>query len=202
MSPLPSLPLKVLDSVRDQFRSYDGEHADTAREQVPDRAYWKGEPELFDESFDYIAQGYEAQILETDGGKLTYYDIPTVVRQAPGLAGTPISVVGRIVDTTDTGNHDFSDIETEYRLAGPDDRVEARAGVSEIIANDYSKIGDVVVMHGLVVARGVSQAPGDDARESVYLYVKEISDVEDYAPDLIDPTDPELRRRVKAVREN
>jgi hypothetical protein len=202
VTPLPSIPVKFFDAVRDGFRGYEGKYADDAREQVPDRDFWREEPTLFDSSFDWIGEGYPESLLETSGGRLAYRSVPETVREAPDLAGRPISVVGKVTNETDLedrGGIGFdASMHTEYRLAGPDESAEVRAGLAQSIIGGAS-IGDVVVMHGLVLARGVSEPPGEAPRDTAYLYITEISATDSYSGDL-DTDDPTLRRLIRQLR--
>lgn len=169
--PMLSAGERMADGIRDGFRGPASLRADNARERIPDRGFWDDDdpPRLIDESLDYIGAG-----TDVDAGQVQDYSLERAVHEGFALRGKPIRIVAQVVER-DATDEPGDGITTELRLVGRGDRsVEVRAGLG---AGAYTnaEAGNIVVVHGLVIAKGDIEQTGERERTGVYIYVTGIT---------------------------
>lgn len=194
--PVRDVFLGFADGVHDFALSFDPERVDDLKERVEARPFWAGEPTWFDDSLDYLRQGYgDAGLYSTSSGQLTVVTPDELARDAVEYRGRPIVLVGRVTDRTSLGGqpaHTYS--VRELKMVGPVSEpfiFSGLGGEPTAISLDF-QVGDVVALGGLVTARGQASTPHGPVQTAYFTALDEFS---------LDGGSAPIDRAVKTIRD-
>ena len=197
VSPLPSLPARAFDSIRDAFRSYDSRLADDHKEDVLGREIWLDEPRILESSIQYIAQNWSDSVTETYAGEVIYHPVPDLVNNAPRFGGLPTIVVGRAVDSVLRSAPPDPDLGSqEVQLVGRDRTTAVYFTVRATSLDFEIEPNDIIAARGLVTAIEVTRYASGRRLRTVYFYAFEADFVD---ADATAATNPGLKEIVREL---
>jgi len=213
-APILSTAASTLDAARDFLRSYDGRRVDDLRDALPDRAFWRGEPELLDASFEYLANNQDLEVTSIETAALgaprfTYVTPENLIEDGRLLAGKPVLLVGRVLDREATGGDSEGEIMNddsaytysfeELTLAGESAQVYVGTGGAPTASETPSK-GDVILARGVVTAIGRTMTLPNLGARSAYFTALDLRVLAGRGTgDLLLEDDPDLEGLVRGV---
>jgi len=186
---LPSLPLKAIHVIYAFVTGTQGQ--EDLKNAIKGRSYWERAPTIYGDSLDAAVHPGPGEVSETHGqGNLTLaiHSIPDVAANGPVFDGYATEIVGRVKSQFTLSTDITSRVGVEYELTGPTPGAVAYVGVASDTTPAFNfSIGETVLIHGVVVASGLSRQVDGSTTSAVYMYGLEGDSASNYpaARDLV-----------------